>query len=134
MKNFSLTPGMQTMGGVFYPKGYVFIMFANLQDAEQVANAVDSALEQDGTVMLLSPETILATIGKEHAKSDLELPPVGTESATVRKYVDLAHEGHHALMVKVNSDADVNRVMSAARKVRFSYGQRYHLLAMEDLE
>ena len=67
-------------------------------------------------------------------RSDVVLPSVGTEGATVRKYVDLARKGHCALMVKVASDEDTERVMQAARQASFSYGQRYHLLAMEDLE
>jgi hypothetical protein len=37
-------------------------------------------------------------------------------------------------MVKVDSDEDTERVMQAARQAAFSYGNRYHLLAMQDLE
>lgn len=134
MKNFELTPSMLTLSGVFYPKGYVFIMFADAKDADQVAREVDSSPDEHGAVMRLSPATVLQDIGKVDGQSGVELPSVGTEAATVRKYVDLARLGHCALMVKVSSDKDAERVVAAARKVGFSYGQRYHLLAMEDLE
>lgn len=134
MKNFELTPAMLTMSGVFYPKGYVFIMFANAGDAEQVARELDSKPDEHYAVMLLSSATVLRDIAKVEGASDVTLPSMGTEAATVRKYVDLARQGHCALMVKVGSDKDTERVVAAARKVGFSYGQRYHLLAMEDLE
>ena len=134
MKNFELTPDMLTMGGVFYPKGYAFIMFPNAGAAEQVALAIESNPGTTGPVMLLSPATVLKEIGKVEGDSDVALPSVGTEGATVQRYVDLARKGHAALMVKLGSDEDAELVMVAARKVTFSYGQRYHLLAMEDLE
>ena len=134
MKNFELTRQMLTMSGVFYPTGYAFLMFANVADAEQVAHDVDSRAHGDDLVMLLSPETVESDIGKADGTSDVELPSVGTEGATVRKYVDLAREGHWALMVKLASDEEAERLMVAARKASFSYAQRYHLLAIEDLE
>ena len=62
------------------------------------------------------------------------LPSVGTEGATVRKYVDLARKGHCALMVKIDSDEEAEQVMQVARSASFTYAQRYLLLAMQDLE
>lgn len=141
MKNFELTTKMQTLSGVFYPNGYAFLMFKNSDDAEQVAREWESQWvdshghnTSDASVMLLSPQMVLQHIGKVEGDSDIALPSVGTEGATVRKYVDLARLGHCALMIKVKSDQEVETLMTVARKVPFSYGQRYHLLAMEDLE
>ena len=134
MKDFELTSDMLTMGGVFYPKGYAFIMFPDAGVAEQVARDIESNPGTTGAVMLLSPATVLRQIGKVDGESDVVLPSVGTEGATVRRYIDLARRGNSALMVAVESDKDAELVMVAARKVTFSYGQRYHLLAMEDLE
>lgn len=132
MKKFELTPHMQTMGGTFYPTGYVFIMFADAEDAAQVAREVDEAL--GGEVMLLDPATIERDIGQVKGGSDVPLPSVGTEGATVLKYVQFAREGHHAVMAKVSSSEQAERIMAAARKAPFSYAQRYHMMAMEDLE
>ena len=134
MKNFELTSDMLTMGGVFYPNGYAFIMFPDASAATQVARDIESKPGTTGPVMLLSAATVLKEIGKVDGESDIALPSVGTEGATVRRYIDLAREGHSALMVKLGSDEDAEFVIVAARKVTFSYGQRYHLLAMEDLE
>lgn len=134
MKKFELTPDMLTMTGVFYPKGYAFIMFPVTSDAEHAAQEISAQQGDDEQVMFLSASTVLKDIGKVEGESDIALPSVGTEGATVRRYIDLARKGHCALMVKVGSDTETERVMQAARKASFSYGQRYHLLAMEDLE
>ena len=134
MENFKLTKNMSTMSGVFYPKGYDFIMFQEEKDAVQVARELDADIAAEKVVMLLDPQTILRDIGKVDGESDITLPSVGTEGATVAKYVQLAKAGNYAVMAKVTSDKHAERIMTAVRKVPFSYGQRYHLLAMEDLE
>ncbi len=134
MKTIQITSHMFTMSDVFYPKGYTFVMFPNAQDAEQVAKELDSSLAENGELMLLSPQDVIRDIGKlDSDETPVKLPSIGTEAATVSKYINLARQGHHALMVRVHSDAETELVMQAVRKVPFSYGQRYHLLAIEDL-
>jgi hypothetical protein len=134
MKTIQITSHMFTMSDVFYPKGYTFVMFPNAQDAEQVAQELNSSLAESGELMLLNPQAVLREIGKlESDEAPAKLPSIGTEAATVAKYINLARQGHHALMVRVHSDAETELVMQAVRKVPFSYGQRYHLLAIEDL-
>ncbi len=125
------------MGGVFYPTGYAFIMFASIQDAERVAHEIDCVIDSNtddsGTVTLLSPEMVLSEIGYTNGASDLSLPPERAEAAKVQKYVSLARQGHCALLVHMGSDTKTERVMQAVRKVPFSYGQHYRLLVIEDL-
>ena len=133
MKNFELTPSMLTLGGAFYPTGYAFIMFPHALLAERAALDIGKMPFGSG-VMFLNAATVLRDIGKVDGESEITLPSVGTEGATVHKFVDLARKGHCALMVKVASDDETELVMQVARKATFSYGQRYHLLAMEDLE
>ena len=134
MKKFELTPDMLTMNGTFYPKGYAFIMFPNAMMAERAGLEISKIQPFGDSVMFLNAATVLRDIGKVEGDSDIALPSVGTEGATVRKYIDWARKGHCALMVKVNSDEETELVMQAARQASFSYGQRYHLLAMQDLE
>ena len=134
MKKFELTPDMVTMGGTFYPKGYAFIMFPNATQAESAAFEIGNTSPPGDSTMFLNAASVLRDVGKVEGDSDVVLPSVGTEGATVRKYVDLARKGHCALMVKVDSDEETELVMKSARSASFSYGQRYHLLAMEDLE
>ena len=131
MKPFELTKKMLTLGGVFYPTGYAFIMFPDAESANQAAQNIDSLSD---TVMLLTPETGLKEIGKVDGDSHAALPDVGTEGATVHRYVNLARKGHHAVMVAVHDAKTAERVTAEARKYDFSFGQRYHMLAIEDLE
>jgi hypothetical protein len=135
MKTFEITSHMFTMSGVFYPKGYAFVMFPNAQDAEQVARDLNDNLAGSVEAILMSPEFVIRDIGKLDSEAvHVNLPSIGTEGATVGKYIDLARQGHHALMVRVHSDVETEQVMQAVRKVPFSYGQRYHFLVIEDLE
>lgn len=131
MKDFELTKKMIRLGGAFYPTGYAFIMFSDSEDARQAARELEP--EHEG-IMLLTPKTILEEIGRTEVESDVTLPEVGTEGATARKYVDLAREGHHALMIPTRSREDTERIMTVVRKRPFSYAQKYHTLAIEDLE
>jgi hypothetical protein len=76
----------------------------------------------------------LTEIGNCDGERFVALPGGVTDAATAQKYVDLAREGHHALMAKVDSDEEAEALMQEVRKRPFSYAQRYHLLAIEDLE
>ena len=134
MKPFVLVPKMLTLQGVFYPTGYAFLLFPDEADASKAAAELEAAGFDGDNIMLLPPEVILSEIGKVDGESDVDLPSVGTEGATVRKYVDLARDGHFAVMVKAPSDKDTQRVMAAVANLPFSYGQKYHILAIEDLE
>ncbi|MGC1173711.1 RNA-binding protein [Polaromonas sp.] len=134
MKAFALHPKMLSLQGVFYPTGYAFIMFPEAAQAEQAARELEDSGFPGQAITLLTPDAILREIGQVDGDSDVTLPSVGTEGATVHKYVDLAREGHHALMVHAPSEKDTERVMAVVRKHPFSYAQKYHMLAMEDLE
>ncbi len=134
MKKFELEPDMLTLGGTFYPKGYAFIMFPTAAHAERAALEIEQISSLTSPPMLLDAASILRDIGNVKGDSDIELPSVGTEGATVRKYVALARKGHCAVMVKVDTDEETEQVMQSARQAAFSYAQRYLLLAMQDLE
>lgn len=134
MKTFALHPKMLTLSGVFYPTGYAFIMFPERAQAAQAARELQEGGFDGEAIMLLEPDTILREIGKVDGESGTALPSVGTEGHTVQKYVDLARKGQHALMVNAPSEEETERLMAVVRKQPFSYAQKYHMLAMEDLE
>jgi len=131
---FLMNPKMTTIQGVFYPTGYAFIMFPDAENAEEAAKKIEQAGFSGQHVMFLTPPVILREIGRIDGESSVELPSVGTEGATVNKYINLARKGHHGLMIKAPSDEDSERLMSVVREFPFSYAQKYHMLAMEDLE
>ncbi|MDB5743722.1 MAG: hypothetical protein JWR68_2037 [Polaromonas sp.] len=134
MQAFLMNPKMTTIQGVFYPTGYAFLMFPDAESAEKAGQQLEAAGFSDQDVMLLTPQAILRDIGKLREDSTELLPSVGTEGATVAKYIAFARDGHHALMVKAPSDEDTERLMTIVRELPFSYGQKYHMLAIEDLE
>ena len=134
MKNFALTSDMLTMGGIFYPRGYAFIMFPDAAAAEKAGGSLGHQPNSGTEVTFLSAAVVLKEIGKVDGDSDIDLPSIGTEGGTIQRYIDLARKGQCALMVKVDSDEETERVMKVARLASFSYAQRYHLLAIEDLE
>ena len=134
MQAFQITSKMTTIQGVFYPTGYAIVMFADAENAARAASEIEAAGFASQDIMELTPAVILREIGKVEGDESVALPSVGTEGATVQKYINLAREGHHGLMVKAASDADSTRLMDIARRFAFSYGQKYHMLAIEDLE
>lgn len=133
MKPFELTAKMLTMGGVFYPTGFAVLLFPDADQARQAAEALEAGGFAGDAVMLLPPETILHHIGKVEGDSG-GMPSVGTEGHTVNKYIALARQGQHGVMVHAPHDKDTERLLSALRQWPFTYGQKYHILAMEDLE
>ncbi len=133
MKTFELTPKMVTMGGVFYPTGYAVLLFPEAAQARQAAEALEAGGFASDAVMLLPPDTILRDIGKVDGDKG-GMPSVGTEGHTVDKYIALARRGHHGVMVHAPDDEDTQRLLSCVHPIAFTYGQKYHMLAMEDLE
>jgi len=133
MTPFAMHRKMRTLGGAFYPTGWVVAMVP----AEDVQH-LGEELAQQGLphedVMHLPPEVLLRELGGAVGESDLPLPSVGTEGESVRKYLAFAREGLHGLMVHAPDDADTERVMQVLRRVPLAYAQKYHRLAIEDLE
>jgi hypothetical protein len=134
LKPFVLSPEMLTIFGVFYPTGYIVMMFPQAEKAEQAAHELLSGGYERDALTLLSPETILREIARVDGESDIALPSVGTEGATAQTFIKLAREGQFGLMVHAKSDEDTEAVMVVARPLQFSFAQKYHMLAMEDLK
>lgn len=132
MQNFELEPGMLSMGGVFYPTGYLFVMFPQIEDAQHVAAGLPAEhLEKPN--FLLPPDTVLEKIVGTVGSADIPLPSIGTEGATVRLYAQLASTGHCALMVYADSVDDAEAVMAVVRTRPFACARKYRMLVIEDL-
>jgi hypothetical protein len=133
MKLFHLEPGMTTMRGVFYPTGYMVLMFPT----EQEARAAELKLEDGGfdgdEVSLVSPQMFQEDIARTVGNADIPLPSAGTEADTVRRFTQLASKGHWALMVHAPSAKESTRVMEMLKDANISYGQKYRHLVIEDL-
>ena len=133
MKPFQLEPSMVTMSGVFYPTGHMVLMFPSDQDARDgVRRLTDAGIAED-EVSLLTPEAFQQDIVRTIGNADSPLPSAGTEADTVRKFAELASQGHYALVIHAPDAADSDRVMAALAGAKISYGQKYRMLVIEDL-
>lgn len=133
MKPFNLEPSMQTMGGVFYPTGHVFVMFPTREAALKAAQALENGGVQGNDISLVTPEIIQEQIARTVGHADMPLPSAGTEGDTVRRFAELAGQGHHALMVRAAKSDESDRVMALLQGHDISYGQKYRMLVIEDL-
>ena len=133
MKHFELESSMLTMGGVFYPTGYMVVMLPTEQDAR----AAEKKLEESGVmgekVALLSPEVIQEKIARTVGTADNPLPSAGTEADTVRRFAELASKGHWGLMIHAPKGDETAHVMEILKEFPMSYGQKYRQLVIEDL-
>lgn len=132
MRNFELTSSMLTMGGAFYPTGYVFAMFPSQEDAQHVAAQVAHEKPEKPT-LLLSPQAVLDNLPHTTAAADTPLPSVGAEAASVRQFVELARQGHCALMVYASKAKESEALMAIIRGLPFSCAKKYRTLVIEDL-
>lgn len=134
MKPFHIEPGMLTIRGVFYPTGHMILMFPSEQDARgALQKLVDDGIDE-GEISLVAPETFQEEIARTVGNADIPLPSAGTEADTVRRFTELASQGHHALMVHAPSAKESDRVMALLEGTNMSYGQKYRHLVIEDLE
>jgi hypothetical protein len=120
------------MLGTFYPTGWMVLMFPGENSARDAAQLLAREGIAEDAMMSLTPRDV-----QEHlvgaTGDDKIVPSAGTEGDTVRKFAELAAQGHHALMVHVPRQQDADRVMAALKGVPISYGQRYRKLVIEDL-
>lgn len=134
MNTFRLSAGMTNMRGVFYPTGHVVLMFPTAQDARNAADLLlkDGVSEDD--LCLATPEEFERQIaGATDEDDDMLLPSVGTEAETAQHFRELAHDGHHALIVHASAKITSGHVLDLLKDTHISYGQRYRFLVIEDL-
>jgi hypothetical protein len=134
MKHFSLSAAMTNMRGVFYPTGHVVLMFPTEKDAHRACELMRKDGISEDDLCLATPEEFERQItGATDEDEDVLLPSVGTESETARHFRELAHAGHHALIVHANAKLTSEHVLDVLKETSISYGQRYRFLVIEDL-
>jgi hypothetical protein len=133
MKAFSIEPNMLTMRGVFYPTGYMFIMFPTEKDATDAERTLEENGVNGESISLLSPQEIKEKVARTVGQGDILLPSAGTEADTVRHFAQLAREGHHALMIHAPAAKHSDHVMQVLKDAHMSYGQKYRYFVIEDL-
>jgi len=133
MKPFALEPSMLTIRGVFYPTGYMFLMFPTQEDRKQAVDALLADGYNGESFLMVPAEEIMGTIASTVGNSDAPLPSAGTEANTVRHFAELASQGHIALMIHAPSGDETAHIMEVLRHSKISYAQKYRHLVIEDL-
>jgi hypothetical protein len=133
MKPFTIEPNMLTLRGVFYPTGYMFIMFPTEQDARDAERMLEDNGCSGESISLLTPQDIQEKVARTVGNADIPLPSAGTEADTVRHFAQLASQGHYALMIHAPSAKQSDRVMELLKDSNVSYAQKYRHLVIEDL-
>ena len=133
MKQFELSKDMLNMRGQFYPTGHIVAMFDGEDAARGAVKALVDGGVQEDDVSLISPEVMMRDIARTVGTADIPLPSPGTEADTVRRYSNLAAQGHWALLIHAPDGADGDRVMAALKDHQPSHAQKYRMLVIEDL-
>ena len=133
MRPFRLDSDMKTMRGVFYPTGWLVLMFPGEQQARNAAKLLADEGVPDADVQMLTPEDFRRDILGATGDDDM-LPSAGTEGDTVRKFAELALQGHHGLMVHAPKAEASDRVLELLRGSGITFGQKYRHLVIEDVE
>lgn len=132
MRPFRIDSSMKTMTGVFYPTGWMVLMFPGEQQARDAARRLADAGVVEDRMMPMTPEDFRRDIAGA-AGDDGLLPSAGTEGDTVRKMAQLAAQGHHGLLVHAPSHEDSERITQILKGVPMSFGQKYRTLVIEDI-
>ena len=133
MKPFALEPNMLTLRGVFYPTGYMFLMFPTRDEAQKAGQALLNAGYTGESISLATPDIIQEQIVHTVGAADNAFPSAGTEADTVRRYAELASQGHHALMIHAPKAQESEHIMDLLKNATISYGQKYRHFVIEDL-
>lgn len=132
MKHFHLDSSMQTMSGVFYPTGHMVLMFPSEQEARDAGRRLADGGVAGDEIALITPEDFRRQIVGATGDDD-PLPSPGTEGDTVRRFTQLARQGHHGLLVHAPSHKEHDRVLELIKGTNISYGQYYRKLVIEDV-
>lgn len=132
MRPFQLQDSMKTMRGVFYPTGWSVLMFPGEQDARDAAKRLHDAGIGEDDVLLITPQDFRSQILGAAGDDDM-LPSAGTEGDTVRRFAELAAEGHYGLMVHPDSHETSEHLLQILQGAPISYGQKYRRLIIEDI-
>jgi hypothetical protein len=133
MKAFHLQPAMLSFGGVFYPVGHLFLMFAGESDAREAA----AMLVRDGydseEITLIEPKLIHDELARVDGHDAPQSRSCVHEAHRVQRFLQLAQLGHHALMIYAPTPHETSHIMAVLRDARITYGQKYRHVSIEHL-
>lgn len=134
MKHFALSRNMTNVRGVFYPTGHMVLMFPTSEDARLACELLRKDGVSEDDLCVAGPQEFEEQIaGATDEDDNMLLPSVGTEAETAQHFRQLAHAGHHAVLVHASAKLTSEHVLDLLKDTHISYGQRYRFLVIEDL-
>lgn len=128
-----LSKDLFNIRGQFYPTGHVVALLPSEAEARAAASGLADAGIDSGEIIVLSPTEIRFNITGTAEESDRPLPSPGTEAETSRKFVDLADEGHWALLIHSKRSEEDETIVKVLTENHAVIAERYRMLVIEDL-
>lgn len=128
-----LSKSLFNIRGQFYPRDHVVAILPSEKEAREAASALADAGIDSGEILVLSPAEIRFNLTGTAEESDRPLPSPGTEAETSRKFVDLADEGHWALLIHSKRSEEDELIVKALTESHAVLAERYRMLVIEDL-
>ena len=118
--------------GAFYPTGHLVVAFNEASDAQQVLQSLRGlGTAFDGSLYLSAQE--MAQLAEHNLAEAGVFASMGTSLTTVQAFLDVARQGASFLVLTTPDDQTTQQAMDEIHRVPFMLAQRYHSLAIEDM-
>ena len=132
MRPLIVDSSMTSMGGTFYPTGYVFALFPDEDSTRHAAAALDT-IDHKGELSYGDPATVMQEVVRTLGSVDAPLPSVGAEGDMVRRIADLAGAGYHGLLIFLDNQDSIEAVVQAIAPAGAATAFYYRTFIIEDL-
>ena len=118
--------------GAFYPTGHLVVAFNEASDAQQVLQSLRGLGTAFVGSLYLSAQEMEQLAQHNLAEAGV-IASMGTSLTTVQAFLDVARQGASFLILPTPDDQTTQQAMDAIHRVPFMLAQRYHSLAIEDM-
>ena len=119
--------------GAFYPTGSVVVAFPDTDSAQNVRSALLEGGYEENDCQYFPADTM-----ERRTKNNLEhvgfLASLGQSEKMISRYLELARDGSDFLIIYAPTEPESDRVMRVVKRGPFRLAQKYHRLAIEDLQ
>ena len=119
--------------GAFYPTGHLVVAFKEERDAQQVLQALRGLGDGFVDSLYLSAQQMEQLAEHNLAEAGV-IASLGTSLTTVQSFLNAARQGATFLILTTPDDQTTQTAMDAVHRVPFLLAQRYHILAIEQMD
>ena len=118
--------------GAFYPTGHLVVAFNEERDAQHVLQSLRAQAPVFAGSLYLSAQQMERLAVHNLAEAGV-IASMGTSLTTVQAFLDVARQGASFLVLTTPDDQTTQQAMDEIHRVPFMLAQRYHSLAIEDM-